>query len=97
MFEGIRFLARAAPHLPRFASYKPTGSECVPQLLEDRAEEFAERPFLLFENRRISYREHNAAANRVASWARDRGLRRGDSVASVLAHQVGDGGGGHGI
>ena len=87
MFEGIRFLARAAPHLPRFASYKPTGSECVPQLLEDRAEEFAERPFLLFENRRISYREHNAAANRVASWARDRGLRRGDSVALLMENR----------
>jgi fatty-acyl-CoA synthase len=87
MFEGIRFLARAAPHLPRFASYKPGGKDCVPQLLEERAEEFADRPFLHFEQRRISYREHNAAANRVVHWAHERGLRRGDVVALLMENR----------
>ena len=87
MFEGIRFLARALPHLPRFASYKPTGKDCVPQLLEERAEEFGDRPFLHFGERTVSYREHNAAANRVAHWAHEQGLRRGDSVALLMENR----------
>ncbi|HKJ23522.1 MAG TPA: long-chain-acyl-CoA synthetase [Myxococcota bacterium] len=87
MFEGIRFLARAVPHLPRFASYRPDGHHSVGELLEDRAEEFADRPFVLFEGRRSTYAEHNAAANRVAHWARERGLRRGDVVALLMENR----------
>ncbi|MBW2316249.1 MAG: long-chain-acyl-CoA synthetase [Deltaproteobacteria bacterium] len=87
MFEGVRFFARALPHLPRFASYRPDGDANVGALLEDRAEEFADRPFLLFEDQRLTYAEHNAAANRVAYWARDQGLRRGDVVALLMENR----------
>jgi fatty-acyl-CoA synthase len=87
MFEGIRFFARALPHLPRFASYRPDGGHNVGEILEDRAEEFADRPFVLYEDRRLTYAEHNAAANRVAHWAREQGLRRGDSVALLMENR----------
>jgi len=87
MFEGVRFFARALPHLPRFASYRPDGSHNVGELLEDRAEEFADRPFLIFEDRHLCYADHNAAANRVAHWAHDQGLRRGDVVALLMENR----------
>jgi fatty-acyl-CoA synthase len=87
VFEGVRFFARALPHLPRFASYRPDGSHNVGELLEDRAEEFGERPFVLFEDRRTTYAEHNAAANRVAHWAHAQGLRRGDVVALLMENR----------
>jgi len=87
MFQGIRFLARALPHLPRFASYKPTGDHNVGALLEERAREHGSRPFLIFEDARIRYREHNAAANRVAHWAHGLGLKRGDVVALLMENR----------
>jgi len=87
MFEGVRFFARALPHLPRFASYRPDGSHNVGELLEDRAEEFADRPFLIFEDRHLRYADHNAATNRVAHWAHDQGLRRGDVVALLMENR----------
>jgi len=87
MFEGIRFLVRALPHLPRFVSYRPDGTTNLGGLLEERSEEFADRPFLFFEDRRISYAEHNAATNRVAFWAHDQGLRRGDVVALLMENR----------
>jgi len=87
MFEGVRFFARALPYLPRFASYRPSGEHNVGQLLEDRAEEFADRPFVIFEGRHATYAQHNAAANRVAYWAREQGLRRGDVVALLMENR----------
>ena len=87
MFEGMRFLARALPNLPRFAAYRPNGTHNAGELLEDRAEELPDRPFLLFEDQRISFRDHNVAANRVAHWAHDQGLRRGDAVALLMENR----------
>jgi fatty-acyl-CoA synthase len=87
MLEGARFLARAVPHLPRFASYKPGNAAGLAELLEARAARFPERPFVVFEDRRTTYREHDAAANRVARWAHGVGLRRGDVVALLMENR----------
>ena len=46
-----------------------------------------DRPFVLFEARRLSYGEFNAAANRVAHWARGQGLGCGDVVALLMENR----------
>lgn len=69
MFAGIRFLARIAPPLGHIAKYKPDTTYTLADVLEERAAEFADHPFVLFEDRRVSYGEMNAQSNRIAHWA----------------------------
>jgi fatty-acyl-CoA synthase len=60
-------------------------------VVADRFEELARQrpgqPFVLYQDRKVSYAEHNARANRVASWARSMGLGRGDKVALLMENR----------
>jgi fatty-acyl-CoA synthase len=67
-------LARLAPDAPR----------SVAELFEEQARRRPGHPFVLFEGRSVSYAEMDAAANRVARWARAQGLGRGDRVALLM-------------
>lgn len=55
--------------------------------LEERAVQFADRPFLYFEDRVLTYRELNEAANRVAHAAIRAGLQTGDVVALSMENR----------
>ena len=57
----------------RTLRHKPTSTYTVGDLVEERAAASRQRTFLLFEERRISYADFNAAANRVAHWAHGQG------------------------
>ncbi len=87
MFEGLRFLLRIAPRIPRLAGYRPSAKTSFADLLEARCEEFADRTFIQFEDRRITYAEFGAATNRVAHWGHELGLRRGDVVALLMENR----------
>jgi fatty-acyl-CoA synthase len=85
--DRIVSMARLFTLFHRTLRHKPTTPYTVGDLVEERAAAHGERPFLFFEERRISYGEFNAAANRVAHWAHRRGLRAGDRVALLMQNR----------
>ena len=60
----------------------------IADYIEGQASRYADRPFILFEERTISYREFNAMANRVAHWALSVGLRAGDTVGFMMTNRA---------
>ena len=64
--------------------HTPAQAYTVADRLEEAAVAHAERTFILFEGRRITYAQLNAEANRVARSAREAGLRRGDATALLM-------------
>ena len=56
-------------------------------LIERNAEKYGARPAILYEDRRLSYTEFNAWANRIAHYLRSQGLGRGDSIALFLENR----------
>jgi fatty-acyl-CoA synthase len=87
MLDRLALLARLVPALPKLIAHKPDGRYTVGDRLEERARSHPERPAILFEDRRLDYGELNATANRVAHWARGKGLGRGDVVALLMENR----------
>ncbi len=87
MFERTRLITKMAVSLPRVMRHKPDSPYTMADVLEAKAAEYGDRPFVLFEDRRVSYREINEEANRVAHWAYELGLRRGDVVALLMENR----------
>jgi fatty-acyl-CoA synthase len=79
--------ARALRLARRVLALKPDGELTVVDALEASARRAPERTALRFEERRLSYRELDAAANRVARWARGQGVGRGDVVALLMENR----------
>jgi carnitine-CoA ligase len=58
-------------------------------ILEDKAADFGERPFLQFEGgKAVSFREVNETANRIANAFLGLGLAKGDKVATFLPNSL---------
>ena len=87
MFERTRLITKIAASLPRVMRHKPDSPYTMADVLEAKAAEYGDHPFVLFEDRRVSYREMNEDANRVADWAYALGLRRGDVVALLMENR----------
>jgi len=87
MLDRIALMVRLLPALPRLAAHKPGGRTTVADLLQRQAERRPDHPALLFGDRRQSYRELDAEANRVAHWALDAGLRCGDVAALLMENR----------
>ena len=62
----------------------PTSKTSIGKVFADRAARHADRVFLRFEGRDITYREANETANRYAAVLADRGVRPGDVVGIML-------------
>ena len=75
--RGLLGLALANPDKP--------GS--IGLLLQKQAEKHPDRPALLFDDRRWSYAEFNAWANRIAAVLKDQGVRPGDAVAILMENR----------
>ena len=60
----------------------------IADYIEGQVGRYGDRPFILFEERTISYREFNAMANRVAHWALSIGLRAGDTVGFMMTNRA---------
>jgi fatty-acyl-CoA synthase len=69
------------------ARLRPDSDRTVADLIEELAEQRGDHPFVRYLDRSVSYREYNAAANRVAHWAQGIGLGRGDRVALLMENR----------
>ncbi len=56
------------------------------RLMEDAAQNFADRPALICENQRINYQQLNCSVNAIAHLLKQKGLTKGDKVAVMLAN-----------
>ncbi len=65
-------------------SYRRDQAYSVADMLEERAVDAAQLPFVIFEGRSLSFAELNQGANRVAHAALAMGLKRGDVVALMM-------------
>jgi fatty-acyl-CoA synthase len=70
-------LARMTPEAPR----------TLADVIEEQAAARPKHPFILFEDRRVTYDEWNREANRVAHWGRAHGLGRGARVALLMQNR----------
>ncbi len=66
---------------------KPDQQNSIGRVLEKLAESRPQHVALSFENRRWTYAEFNAWANRIASLLRQQGVRAGDSVAILMENR----------
>ena len=60
----------------------------IADYIETQVARFRDRPFILFEDLRITYREYNARANRFAHWGLSAGFRAGDTVGFMMANRA---------
>lgn len=81
------FAREAAKMLRATRSVSPADPTTVADLLERRADRTPDREALLFEGRSYSYAEVDRATNRVAHWARFRGIGRGGVVALLMENR----------
>ncbi len=92
---GIRDTLSTLAQLPRLLALKRqlkprslTEKDCFARLVERNAEQFGERPAILFEGRSITWAEFNALANRYANWLKARGTQRGDVVSLLMENRI---------
>jgi fatty-acyl-CoA synthase len=63
---------------------RPTGKTSIGKVFQERAEQHADRLFLKFDDREITYREANETVNRYAAVLAARGVGHGDVVGIML-------------
>ena len=94
MYPGKRdwraYLAAIGPLLRALplVRLKADSHYSIADYIEQQAARHGKRPFILFENRRITYREYNAMANRIAHWGLSVGLKAGDTVGFMMANRA---------
>src|SRR3954451_23071773 len=82
MLDSLAYASRFVRGLIALARLRPP---TIAQVFEQQARgKHGDRTFLLYEERRYSYREANACINRVAHAYAGLGLRAGDVVALML-------------
>jgi fatty-acyl-CoA synthase len=67
--------------------HRPSQKYTVGDRIEEKATAHPERPFLFYEDRRLTYAELNAEANRVAHAALQAGLATGDVVSLMMENR----------
>ncbi|MYE81091.1 MAG: long-chain-acyl-CoA synthetase, partial [Gammaproteobacteria bacterium] len=60
----------------------------IADYIERQVAKYADLPFILFEDRRITYREYNAMANRIAHWGLSVGLKAGDTIGFMMENRA---------
>ena len=63
---------------------RPSAKTSIGKVFQDRAAQYADKVFLKFEDREITYREANKAVNRYAAVLAARGVGHGDVVGIML-------------
>lgn len=59
----------------------------VPNVFEASVRKYPQKACMVFEGRSLSFAQVDAAANRVAHWAMNRGLRAGQTVALLMENR----------
>lgn len=66
---------------------KPADRNTIADRVEEQAKRFAERPFIIYDEQRLSYAEVDARANQLAHVFHARGLRPGDVCALAMENR----------
>ncbi|WP_165855499.1 long-chain-acyl-CoA synthetase [Marinobacter sp. JSM 1782161] len=84
-------VVRRAPAIAKGLYYYSLKNDSKPltlgTLVEHNAVKYGTRPAILADDRRISYAEFNAWANRIAHYLHAQGLKKGDSIAVLLENR----------
>jgi long-chain acyl-CoA synthetase len=73
------------PGTPAAVTYE---EKCIPEFMERTAERFPDRPALVFQGYRITFREFREMVDRFAACLADFGVKKGDSVAILLPNTI---------
>lgn len=85
--EKLAYLYRIARYGIPASRMKPQSKFSVADLIEDQVAACGHNPFILYEDRSVSYLKYNAMANRVAHWGLSIGLGQGDVVALLMLNR----------
>ena len=85
--DRLGFLYRLARVGLSAVRLKPGARYSMADLIERQVAARGDHPFVLFEDRVVTYREYNAAANRLAHWADAEGVQSGDVVALLMQNR----------
>ncbi|MCE9651142.1 MAG: long-chain-acyl-CoA synthetase [Parvibaculum sp.] len=83
----ITYLRAAMRTLGRLGDIHKHPDRTFPDLIEGFAATKPNNIAIIFEDRTLTYREFNEAANRYARWAKAQGLGRGDVVALMMENR----------
>src|SRR5262245_57395479 len=67
--------------------FDPDAEYTLADAIEDAIDDHAERVFISFEGRNITYAAFEARANRFADWGQSVGLKKGDTVALFMENR----------
>jgi fatty-acyl-CoA synthase len=85
--RDVQGLALVARTLARTRGIRPEGAYTVPDALERQAARRPRQIALRGEDTALSYRDLDRQANRVARWARQQGIGRGEVVALLMGNR----------
>jgi len=71
--------------VPGTISYKDI---CMPDILDRTAKEFADKPALVFQGYKLTYRQFKEMVDRFATCLADFGIKQGDAVAILLPNLI---------
>lgn len=83
----IIYLRAALRTLGRLSAIYKTPNRTFADTIEDLAKSKPRNVAIYFENRKITYRELDEAANRYARWAQAQGIGKGDVVALMMENR----------
>lgn len=83
----IIYLRAALRTLGRLSAIYKTPNRTFADTIEDLAQSKPRNVAIYFENRKITYRELDEAANRYARWAQAQGIGKGDVVALMMENR----------
>ncbi|WP_414832635.1 long-chain-acyl-CoA synthetase [Afifella sp. YEN Y35] len=83
----LAYVRGALRALRKVSSAAKNRNRTFPDLIEDIAKEHGDRPAMIAENERMSYREYNERANQYARWAIANGVKKGDCVALMMPNK----------
>ena len=84
-YQDKPWLAHYDKGVPEAIDYEPN---CLPDYLERSSQKFPDRPALIFEGFKLSYRQLSDMVNRFAACLRALGIEKGDRVAILLPNTI---------
>src|SRR5689334_6911117 len=83
-FAYVRGIVRALLRIMPMARHK---ERTYPEVVEELAARYGEKPALLSDRERFTFAGFNARANRYARWAIANGVRKGDVVCLLMPNR----------
>ena len=87
VMRELRFLGSMRRLLQRAGKLKPDSPNTVADIIEHWAATRGRNIAIYFEDKRYTYAEYDAQANKYARWAQSIGLKRGDAVALLMENR----------